>query len=217
MCWNQAVSLNTFAFGIFGLTMIYFNNTYSKYKINEFKNPYAYLFALSFILMQLFEFILWRNLDNKKINNAVSTLGLLLLCSQPVASLLLLENIPLRNLLLAIYTVPTTIFFIYNIWKTKIHTTISPSGRLSWKWLFYGDNLVAHAFLMSFYLFFLLFSIFYNQYYIAFLVILFYFLIAYYFMKDGCAGSVWCVSVNIVIVYFVLKILILMPVSELFE
>ena len=58
MCWNQYVSINTFIFGIFGLVLIAFNNKYSTYKIKIFNNHYAYLFMLSFIFMQLIEFIL---------------------------------------------------------------------------------------------------------------------------------------------------------------
>ena len=75
MCWNEFVSMNTFIFGIFGLLIIAYNNKYSNYKISFFNNSYAYLFMLAFILMQLIEFILWRNLDNRVINNIVSILG----------------------------------------------------------------------------------------------------------------------------------------------
>ena len=214
MCWNQYVSINTFIFGIFGLLLIFLNNKYSNYKIDVFNNSYAYLFMLSFIFMQLFEFILWRNLDNKLINKIVSTFGFLLLSIQPVTSLLLLENIQLRNKLLAIYSIPAFIFAIYNIYVTKIHTVISPSGHLAWRWTFYKNGLL-QWFVIPFYLFFLFFSLLYNKYYKSLLILFLYFLFIYYFGKDGSSGSIWCLSVNSVILYFVFQILIVMPINEI--
>ena len=211
MCFNQFVSINTFAFGIVGLLIIAFNNKYSNYKISFFNNSYAYLFMLSFILMQLFEFILWRNLDNRVINNIVSILGFLLLSIQPIASLLLLNNIPLRNKLLLAYSIPAFIFAIYNIFSTNIHTVLSPSEHLSWKWTGYK-----HKFLIiPFYLFFLFFSLIYNKYYSSLLILLLYFVFIYYFGKDGSYGSIWCFSVNSTVLYFLLQVLVVMPYYEI--
>ena len=119
MCWNQYISINTFVFGVFVLLLVAFNNKYSNYKIEFFNNIYAYLFVLSVISMQFIEFILWRNLKNISINRLFSTFGLLLLTIQPFFSLLMINNnIRLRNTLLAIYTIPTILYLIYNISNT---------------------------------------------------------------------------------------------------
>ena len=211
MCWNQYVSINTFMFGIVGLLIIAVNNKYSNYKISFFNNPYAYLFMLSFILMQFFEFILWRNLDNRVINNIVSILGFLLLSIQPIASLLLLNNIQLRNKLLLTYSIPAFIFAIYNILTTNIHTILSPAGHLSWKWTFYKHKFI----IIPFYLFFLFFSLVYNKYYNSLLILLLYFIFIYYFGKDGSSGSIWCFSVNSTVLYFLLQVLVVMPYYEI--
>ncbi len=213
MCWNQYVSINTFVFGIFGLILIFFNNKYSNYKIDFFKNSYAYLFMLSFMFMQLFEFVLWRNLDNQVINKIVSTLGFLLLSIQPITSLLLLNNIQLRNKLLLTYSIPAFIFVIYNIITTNIHTVLSPSGHLAWKWTFYKSGLLQWI-IIPFYLFFLFFSLLYNEHYNSLFILLLYFIFIYYFGKDGSSGSVWCLSVNSTVLYFLLQILIVMPYYE---
>jgi hypothetical protein len=213
MCWNQYVSINTFVFGIFGLILIFFNNKYSNYKIDFFKNSYAYLFMLSFMFMQLFEFVLWRNLDNQVINKIVSTLGFLLLSIQPIASLLLLNNIQLRNKLLLTYSIPAFIFVIYNILTTNIHTVLSSSGHLAWKWTFYKNGLLQWI-IIPFYLFFLFFSLLYNKYYNSLFILLLYFIFIYYFGKDGSSGSIWCLSVNSTVLYFLLQILIVMPYYE---
>jgi hypothetical protein len=216
MCWNQYVSINTFVFGIFGLLLIAFNNKYSTYKLEAFKNTYTYIFILSFLIMQLYEFILWRNLDNFTINNIVSILGFLLLSIQPIASLLLLTNIPLRNQLLVIYSIPAIIFVIYNLINTKIHTILSPSGHLAWKWTFYTEtDKLTDLIVKLFYLFFLFFAPIYNKYYKSLILLFLYILFIYYFRKDGSAGSIWCLSVNVIILYFVIQILVVMPYNEI--
>lgn len=214
MCWNQYVSINTFVFGIFGLLLIAFNNKYSNYKIDFFNNSYAYLFMLSFIFMQFVEFILWRNLDNRVINHIVSILGFLLLSIQPIASLLLLNNIQLRNKLLLAYSIPALIFVVYNILTTNIHTIISRCGHLAWKWTSYKNGLL-QSIVIPFFLFFLFFSLVYNKYYSSLFILLLYLIIIYYYGKDGTSGSLWCFSVNSTVLYFLLQVLFVMPYNEI--
>ena len=69
MCWNSEVSLNTFAFSTFVLGMIIYNNAYTQYKIPELNNIWVYLLLFSVISMQLVEFFVWRNIDNKYYNH----------------------------------------------------------------------------------------------------------------------------------------------------
>ena len=104
MCWNQYVSLNTFMFSIFVLLLIAYNNKYTQYKTPLFNNKFVYFFFLSFITMQLIEFFIWRNIDNKKLNNLFSTLGALLLLIQPIASLLMLKDESLKYKLITLYS-----------------------------------------------------------------------------------------------------------------
>jgi hypothetical protein len=214
MCWNQYVSINTFIFGIFGLLLIAFNNNYSNYKLEVFDNSYAYLFMLSFIFMQLIEFILWRNLNNYTVNRIASTFGLLLLSIQPITSLLLVKNINLRNNLILMYSAPTLCFFMYQVLTTKSHTSLSNSGHLKWKWASYPNGFI-EIFVKAFYLFFLSYSLLYNKYYSLLLLLLSYFIFIYYFGKDGSAESIWCLSVNSIILYFLVKILLVMPYNEI--
>ena len=215
MCWNQYVSINTFVFGIFGILLIAFNNQYSDYKLKFFQNAYAYVFMLSFIFMQLFEFILWRNLDNQVINRLMSILGFLLLAFQPFASLLLLNNIPFRNKLLLAYAIPALIFVFHNLLTTNIFTKVSPAGHLQWNWTSYKNITLVKFLIIPFFLFFLFFSLLYNKYYYSLLVLFLYFLSIYYYGKDGTSASIWCFSVNATVLYFVIQILFVMPYSEI--
>jgi len=74
-----------------------------------------------------------------------------------------------KNNLLTFYGIFASIFVVYNMQTTYIHTKITSQGFLSWNW-------TQHTLLsVSFYLFFLFFSLLYNQYYIS-LIFLFIFL-----------------------------------------
>ena len=203
MCWNEHISINTFVFGIFVLLLIAFNNKYSKYKITEFENPYTYFFMISFISMQFIEFVLWRNLNDKLINNVMSILGSLLLVIQPIASLTMLKNIDLRNKTILIYSIPAFGYFFYNINNQNIYTILSKkTGHLKWNWI--PNELFGYLF----YLFFLYFALFINRYYIGIILSSILFAIFYYYYyTDGTAGSLWCWSVNIVMLYYLIKLL----------
>jgi hypothetical protein len=169
---------------------------------------------MSVISMQFFEFLLWRNINNPLINNIVSTLGLILLALQPFTSLLLINDIKLRNNLLTMYSIPTLIFLIYTIFTTNIHTVISKSGHLVWKWTNSKIPLL-DIFALTFYLIFLFFPIIYNKYYTVIAFLLLFFVIKYYYDKDGSSNSLWCFFVNIIMLYFLAQILILLPFNEM--
>ena len=96
MCWNEELSLKTFVITVIVLTIIVINNNFSVEKTTRFKEYIGY-FLLSIILMQLIEYFLWRNINNKLYNNLFSTLGVLLLVSQPIMSLNLIEDPIKRN------------------------------------------------------------------------------------------------------------------------
>ena len=215
MCWNQYVSINTFAFGIFVLLLVAFNNQYSSYKIEFFKNPYAYLFVLSVISMQFIEFLLWRNINNPLINNIVSTFGLIILTLQPFTSLLLINDIKLRNNLLTIYSVPTLLFLIYTIYTTNIHTEISKLRHLSWYYWTNSNVPLLNILALIFYLIFLFLPLIYNKYYQTLVFLFIFLVIKYYYDKDRSANSLWCFFVNIVMLYFLIKILLVLPFNEM--
>ena len=215
MCWNQYVSINTFVFGIFVLLLVKFNNSFSSYKIDFFKNNYAYFFILSVITMQFIEFLLWRNINNTLINQIISIFGLVLLSLQPFTSILLIrDNDQLKDKLLTIYTIPAIIFLIYTIYTTNIHTTISKFGHLAWQWT-NNKTPFFNFIVLIFYLIFLFFPLMYNRYYIPFVFLIIYLIFKYYYSKDGSANSLWCFSINVVMLYFLIQILLLLPFNEI--
>ena len=157
MCWNASVSLNTFLFSGFVLALIIYNNTFTQYKIQELNNIWIYVFIASFIFIQLIEFFIWKNIDNHFYNNIFSIIATLLLFIQPIASIMVLSNIKLRNLLLFSYVLLATPYLIYKFSNKHIHTVISESGHLRWKFF------EVSPIIWSIWLFFFLFTFIYEK------------------------------------------------------
>lgn len=209
MCWNESVSLNTFFFSSFVLALIIYNNSYTKYKIQELNYNWMYIFFASFIFMQLIEFFIWRNINNKFYNNIFSILGLLLLFIQPIASIMLLQNIELRNLLLASYLLVATPYSIYQFSTKHIHTVVSKLGHLKWT-IFQNPSIVWVA-----WLFFFLFSFVYRKHWSGLLFAFITLLISFLnYKNDQTMASMWCWSVNSVMIYYAIYLLIYLPFLE---
>jgi branched-subunit amino acid ABC-type transport system permease component len=212
MCWNQYVSLNTFVFSAFVLVLIVYNNKYSPYKLDELNSIYAYFFLMSFFVMQLIEFFLWRNLNNKDLNKLFSNLGAVLLLLQPVASLTLLKDIELRNKMLTLYIIPAFSYFIYEFTSKDFLTVVSKTGHLKWDWVDVSGN---KRILLIAWLFFLFFSIFYNKYYLALVYTVALLIISLYsYLKDGSFGSLWCWSINSLMLFYAIKLLVILPYKQ---
>jgi len=212
MCWNQYISLNTFIFSFFVMLLIVFNNIYSPYKIKEFDNIYICLFLMSFFTMQLIEFFIWRNLNNPYLNKVFSIIGTLLLLLQPVASLTLLNNANLRLKMLLIYCIPAFSYFIYELNKKDFKTEVSKTGHLKWDWI----NLDGYKIILFiFWLFFLFFSLAINKHYLGLLyTILLLIITLYFYTKSGTFGSLWCWSINSLMLFYAVKLLVIMPYTE---
>ncbi len=212
MCWNQYISLNTFLFSAFVLVLIVYNNKYSPYKLDELNSIYAYFFLMSFFVMQLIEFFIWRNLNNKRLNKLFSNLGAVLLLLQPVASLMLLKDIDLRNKMLTLYVIPAFSYFIYEFSNKDFLTSVSKVGHLKWDWVDLTGN---KRILLIAWLFFLFFSIFYNKYYLVLVYTVALLIISLYsYLKDGSFGSLWCWSINSLMLFCAIKLLVILPYKE---
>jgi len=209
MCWNENVSLNTFLFSGFVLALIIYNNSFTKYKIHELNNKWVYLFIASFVFMQLIEFFIWRNINNKFYNNIFSIFAVLLLIIQPIASIMIITNIQLRNLLLISYLLLVIPFSIYKFSTNHIHSVVSEGGHLIWNFF----NIPPILWIV--WLFFFLFSFFYEKKWFGIifgLITLFIAVINY--KNDNTMGSMWCWSVNSIMIYYAIYLLLYLPFLE---
>lgn len=208
MCWNKDVSINTFLFSIFVLILIIYNNNNTQYKINEINNIFAYIFLLSFILMQLIEYFIWDNLNNNSINHFLSICAAFLIFIQPIASIFVIKNIKERYRLLSIYLLFGIPFSIYSLFNTKFTTTVAENGHLRWDWINNKNSHIGYLF----YLFFLFYPLVREKLYFSSLLAFVLLLITFYtFFKDGTADSMWCWSINLIMLYFAVKLLIFLP------
>ena len=209
MCWNAEVSLNTFLFSSFVLALIIYNNQFTKYKIQELNNKWMYLFFASFILIQLTEFFIWKNINNPYYNQVFSTIGVILLLMQPIASMMILPNEKLRNLLLISYSLFAIPYSIYNFMYKRMHSTVSTNGHLDWK--FFHTNAVVWAV----WLFFFLFSLIYERKLVPIIFACIALFISYLNYKNGnTVGSMWCWVINSVMIYYAGYLLIYLPFLE---
>lgn len=211
MCWNQYVSINTFVFSAVVLMLIAFNNKYSKYKIQDFQSKYVYFFVISVISMQLIEFFIWRNINNKMMNNIFSVIGFLLLIIQPFASLMLLKNKYVKTQLISFYTIISLIYIIYNLSTHTPTTSVSKTGHLKWDWV----NKTHSPFLFFMYLFFSFFSGLYERIYAPIIYSTILLLTTYItYSTDNTVGSIWCWFINAISLYYAFKLLIYLPYFE---
>ena len=209
MCWNEHVSLNTFLFSSFVLLLIIYNNLFTKYKIQELNNTFVYIFIASVIFMQLIEFFIWKNINNKFYNNMFSIMATLLLLLQPIASIMILSNIQLRNMLLIFYLSLAIPYSIYNFSTKNIHCVISDSGHLRWK--FFDTNPI----IWFVWLFFFVFSFIYEKRWFGIIFSMVVLVITFINYKgDHTMWSMWCWSVNSIMIYYSFYLLLYLPFLE---
>ncbi len=193
MCWNAEVSIQTFTFAVLSFIIGY---SYG-FPIKKL------IFFMVFSSMQLIEYFLWKNINNKKSNELFSKLGFLVILLEPLSSLNLIENnIILRNNLIYFYLFITILFLIFYYKKINFSTTIGKKGFLNWHWL--------EAFNTPSILYFLLWSILFfiglllsKDYFIFIFGLLTYIYSWYNYKKHDTFGTYWCSIVNILWLYVI--------------
>lgn len=209
MCWNKDVSLNTFLFSSFVLLLIIYNNLFTKYKIEILNNNWVYLSFASVIFMQLIEYFIWKNIKNKFYNNILSIIATCLLFLQPIASIMIISKKYLRNLLLFSYLLLAIPYFTYQFSINYVYSSISKKGHLQWN--FFETTPI----IWIIWLFFFNFSLIYEKktsWFIFSLISLIIVFINYH--NDKTTGSVWCWSVNSIMIYYSFYLLIVLPFIE---
>jgi hypothetical protein len=211
MCWNADVSLNTFLFSGFVLALIIYNNSFTKYKIQELNNIWTYLFIASFATMQLIEFFIWKTMKVPFYNKLFNILANLLIIVQPIVSIMILSNTQLRNIVLTSYLLLAVPFSIYKLFTTTdIHTKVSACGHLRW-------NLLTTSKITQFiWLAFFLFSLFYERKLGLFIFGVIMLITTYMnYLKDHSVSTMWCWSANSVMVFYAIYLLFYLPFLDM--
>jgi len=214
MCWNADISLITFLFVCFSLVFIYITNTFTKYKTPLFDNPFAYLFVFSVGFMQLIEFFLWRNLNNKSLNVLLSKIASGVVILQILFLISLIPNTRVRDTLLFLFFLYLISYFYYKERYSPIefYTSLGKNGHLAWKWYkFKGyENIWAIVSL----LFYIIPLIFIQNIPLLLYTVTTMILSLYYYYKYDTFGTIWCWSSNLFLLYFIINILLIQPFYE---
>jgi hypothetical protein len=207
MCWNADVSMTTFLFSCFTLVFIYVTTTLTKYKHSFFKNKLMYLLVFSFASIQLVEFFLWRNLNNRY-NEVFSRIGTFVLLCQPVCLIFMIPNTFKRHVMFLLYSTWLLCYWIFKRLYSPVHfhTSIGKNGHLSWNWMNY--NGYEQLFLIVWLLFYIIPVLLISNLSLT-LFVLPYLIVSLYYYKDKTFGTMWCWGTNLLLVYFILDILFL--------
>lgn len=135
MCWNAAVSLNTFLFGAFGIGLAALNGY----------PPAHLLFVASYVVVQLLEHFVWRDMERwqSRYNAVLAAAVLAVVLLQPVASAL--QTGPeLRAPLLAAYALALAGTFAYyalctGFFAAPFRAWRGADGHLVYSWMRRAD------------------------------------------------------------------------------
>jgi hypothetical protein len=166
--------------------------------------------------MQLIEYFIWTNIDNKSLNTFFTTLAFMLLNVQPICSLMIINNHKLRNNLLIIY-ISFVVFYIFIRYTTKTKILSYPDKNHHLVWY---TNIDSVLFRGVYYLFLLIGLILEKKWAIliigisSFLLVLIKYLnknISDVVLLHNSIGSVWCWAVNLIMLYYLSYLLIYLP------
>jgi hypothetical protein len=189
MCWNANISLNTFIFGCISAIIIYF------FGIIEFK---YIIITLSFTLIQLLEYFLWNNLNNIKINEFLSKIGLFIIGIQ----IFLLCYFYKNEYILYFYFIFVFLFILIELKNIKFKTIIGKNKHLRWLWL--EPNIIWIIIFSSFYL---ITNIDNKHKFIFVLITLI--ISLYYYYEYRTWGSMWCYFSNILWIHLLIYSIII--------
>lgn len=196
------------------MLFIGYTNAFTKYKTPSFDTIYGYLIVLGFASIQLFEYFVWSNLKSPAMNSLVSKVGLAIIFALPITTLMTVGNATIRNTVLLGYAgfIALVITYKYLHNPFVFTTTVAKNGHLAWNWLRLTGFEQSFAFAWAFFYFFKLY--FDRDYLWAGACTLWFFVIYYFYLRDGTWGSMWCWTANFLILYYLVDVLILQPFWE---
>ena len=192
MCWNASVSLNTYIFGLFASSFVYFNDV---------TNLHGFIFYQSFIIIQLIEYFIWSKTFSNKL---LSQVALFVILCQPVLNIIKIETLPgiIPYLLTAYFAFIIILYTIIIPFDTiKFSSVPSKNGHLSWNWLNWNIYIIAiwYAFLS--------FRWVIDQMYLPLIFVTITLIISIIlFRYTNTWGSMWCWIANLISFYLVILV-----------
>jgi hypothetical protein len=128
MCWSAQVSLSSYVFAMFGFVFALAHNF----------NWRILLYGLVFSQMQLVEYFLWKNLNNKSQNLFWSNMGRYVVWGEMFAAANVITNPFYRNIFFGLSALQLLVVETTSTKKLTELTTIGPNGHLQHNW--YSDS-----------------------------------------------------------------------------
>lgn len=195
MCWNAEVSMNTFLFAIFGAVFGYMNGF----------NRKLLLFFTLFSFIQFYEYMIWKNLNNRQLNKLWSIIGYIIIQLEPIAAINILDPSLLKTILYFIYIIPVIISVI--IYKHDFKTVVGSNGHLAWNWLESPNDLITKLMWVGWFSCIFIPLIVYGMKYKYYFPLVFLASVAlftfYNYFKAGVFGTMWCWVSNAIWLYVI--------------
>lgn len=190
MCYNAEISLKTFIYGcISAIILIILNNTlYSNI-----------LIVFSFTLMQLLEYFVWKNINNKKIIKNLSICGIFLIFFQLII-LNYFTNIKYRFYLLSCLFFFFILYLIIIFPTTNLYMEKGKNGHLIWHW-----SIIPFIWYIIIFLFYLIPLYLSKRYFAFFYCLITIFISLYFFYKYKTFGTMWCYISNYLWILLIIK------------
>ncbi len=184
MCWNAEVSLQSFIIGILSICIGFLFNV-----------PIPLLFfCMTIVLMQLIEYIVWTNYENKEINKKASIAAIGVLFLQPIASIMTLQMYKLPMLISYLIL---SIFSLFLFPETDLSMERAENGHLAWNWLHPTPQTILS---LTIYFIFLFVPLLLNKNFeLLFIALLTLTASLYSYLRYNTWGSMWCWIVNLLV------------------
>ena len=193
MCWSAKVSLHTFIYGFISAIIVYALNVIPLHVI---------IILMSFTSMQLLEYFTWTYMDNKKINEILSYIGLLLIIIQIFLINYLSPNKQNSNILLRALFIILVFFMIFQFKNITFKMTVAENGHLLWHWL----DLPILWIIIGISLYLIPSYLTKTKNYLPFYFMLITVIISlYYYYKYKTWGTLWCYFSNIAWIFLIIK------------
>ena len=187
MCWNADVSMKSF---IIGLTAIIAG------ALAGISTPLL-LFYSTIVCMQLVEYIVWTNINDKNVIFNVSIAAVLLLWLQPIFAMLTMNNYKMISIIA--YCIIGLLYTLYDRHTLNLQMYPGNDGHLVWNWLEGNRGLWIYFIFLLIPVFFMV-----SKEMIA-LILLTLFASLYGYYTTNTWGSMWCWLVNGLVVLACIK------------
>lgn len=197
MCWSAEVSLQTFLSTSLFILVIYLLNP---------NDIFSIFFMLSFTVMQLIEYFIWRYINDKKKLYLFGFLTFFIIFLQPI---ILLLCIPKERYLVKYYILLQLSWLIFSYIFLQLRFIflpyISKNKHISWNWT--NNNIFTIVFVLIYLIFYLGMIYKYSHPIIFILGIVTLAYSFYNYNNYKTASSMWCWIANLLVVIFLVKAL----------